>query len=66
MKRFKSQLPGIIRPDVIVTEDGFAVTELDSVPGGFGLTSQLMNLYAEKIGILSVRQKGAFPRCSIK
>ena len=46
MKRFKAQLPGIIRPDVIVKEDGFAVTELDAVPGGFGLTSQLMNLYA--------------------
>jgi len=45
MKRFKSGLPGIIRPDVIVTEKGFAVTELDSVPGGFGLTAQLMGLY---------------------
>ena len=45
MKRFKRSLPGIIRPDVIVTEDGFAVTELDSVPGGFGLTAGLMSLY---------------------
>ena len=46
MKKFKSQMPGIIRPDVIVTENGFSVTELDSVPGGFGLTTQLMNLYS--------------------
>lgn len=45
MKRFKNALPGIIRPDLMVTEDGFAVTELDSVPGGFGLTAQLMSLY---------------------
>jgi hypothetical protein len=45
MKRFKKDLPGIIRPDLIVTEDGFSVTELDSVPGGFGLTARLMSLY---------------------
>jgi len=45
MKRFKAQLPGIIRPDVIVQEDGFVVTELDAVPGGFGLTARLMALY---------------------
>ena len=45
MKRFKSLLPGIIRPDVIVTEGGFQVTELDAVPGGFGLTARLMDIY---------------------
>ena len=44
MKRMRQVLPGIIRPDVIPTENGFAVTELDSVPGGFGLTSSLMSL----------------------
>lgn len=47
MKRFKNQLPGIIRPDVIVTETGFSVTELDSVPGGFGVTAGLMDWYAQ-------------------
>lgn len=47
MKRMRRALPGIIRPDVIATEDGFAVTELDSVPGGFGLTSCLMSLYGD-------------------
>ena len=45
MKRMRKVLPGIIRPDVIVTENGFAITELDSVPGGFGLTSALMSFY---------------------
>ena len=48
MNRFKSQLPGIIRPDVIVRENGFAVTELDSVPGGFGVTHQLMEAYVRE------------------
>lgn len=47
MKRMRQALPGIIRPDVIATEKGFAVTELDSVPGGFGLTSLLMSLYED-------------------
>ncbi len=46
MNRFKSHLPGILRPDVLLTEDGYAITELDSVPGGFGRTAGLMTLYA--------------------
>lgn len=47
MNRFKQQLPGIIRPDVLLTEKGYAVTELDAVPGGFGLTAKLMALYKD-------------------
>ncbi len=47
MKKFRRDLPGIIRPDVIPTENGFAVTELDSVPGGFGLTDRLMRIYQD-------------------
>ena len=47
MKRFRGDLPGIIRPDIMMTESGFSVTELDSVPGGFGLTARLMDLYSE-------------------
>ena len=59
MKRFKKDLPGIIRPDLIVTEDGFAVTELDSVPGGFGLTALLMTLYqTDGINIIGQENKG--------
>ena len=34
-------LPPVIRPDLLVCEDGFALTELDSVPGGIGLTAFL-------------------------
>lgn len=38
--------PGIIRPDLILTPDGFALTELDSVPGGIGITAWLSQTYA--------------------
>ncbi|MFC5051510.1 hypothetical protein ACFPK9_12935 [Rubritalea spongiae] len=40
-------LPRVIRPDLILTEDGFALTELDSVPGGMGITTWLSQLYAD-------------------
>ena len=46
MKRFRDQLPAVIRPDVIPTEDGMVITELDSVPGGIGLTACLTQIYA--------------------
>jgi len=48
MNRFKQHLPGIIRPDLILTENGWIATELDSVPGGIGLTGSLSRHYAEK------------------
>ncbi|MEE2629103.1 MAG: hypothetical protein VX670_11620, partial [Candidatus Latescibacterota bacterium] len=38
--RIKSQLPMVIRPDLLLTEDGFKLVELDSVPGGMGFTAQ--------------------------
>jgi hypothetical protein len=43
---FKSELPRIIRPDLLITEHGLSVTELDSVPGGIGLTGWLNQTYA--------------------
>jgi hypothetical protein len=46
-KRFRNDLPQIIRPDLLLTADGFAITELDSVPGGIGLTGWLNQTYAE-------------------
>ena len=45
MNRFRTLLPGIIRPDVIPTADGMVITELDSVPGGIGLTACLTRAY---------------------
>ena len=34
--RFKSDVPSVIRPDLILTENGFIASELDSIPGGMG------------------------------
>jgi len=60
MNRFKQQLPGIIRPDIIpaaspfspghsipATGAGWAITELDAVPGGIGLTAALSRAYTD-------------------
>jgi len=46
MKRFRDDLPAVIRPDVIPTQDGMVITELDSVPGGIGLTACLSQIYS--------------------
>ncbi|MCP5520564.1 MAG: hypothetical protein H7A46_03325 [Verrucomicrobiales bacterium] len=46
-RAFRNELPRVIRPDVLLTDDGFAITELDSVPGGIGLTDWLHQAYAE-------------------
>jgi hypothetical protein len=43
---FKNELPRVIRPDIILTEAGPVMTELDSVPGGIGLTAWLNQTYA--------------------
>lgn len=39
-------VPPVLRPDLLLTDEGFALTELDSVPGGIGLTACLSRLYA--------------------
>jgi hypothetical protein len=52
---FKNDVPRVIRPDLLLTEQGISVTELDSVPGGIGLTAWLNQTYA----ILS---EGGVPR----
>lgn len=43
--RNRGALPTVLRPDLLLTEEGFALTELDSVPGGIGLTAFLNRLY---------------------
>ncbi len=45
-KQFRHDLPRVIRPDLILTEDGFTIAELDSIPGGIGLTAWLNQTYA--------------------
>ncbi|MDE0826301.1 MAG: hypothetical protein OSA48_05795 [Akkermansiaceae bacterium] len=37
--------PRVIRPDLLLREGEFAVSELDSVPGGIGLTGWLSEIY---------------------
>ena len=44
--RFRSDLPGVIRPDLILTPDGFIASELDSVPGGMGFVGAMAQTYA--------------------
>ena len=46
MKRFRDHLPAVIRPDIIPTQDGMVITELDSVPGGIGMTGALTEIYS--------------------
>ena len=43
---FKNDVPRVIRPDILLTETGISITELDSVPGGIGLTGWLGKTYA--------------------
>ncbi|HUZ07657.1 MAG TPA: hypothetical protein VMV89_09240 [Candidatus Paceibacterota bacterium] len=43
---FKNEVPRVIRPDILLTENGFSITELDSVPGGIGLTAWLHKTYS--------------------
>jgi len=50
--RNRGAVPPVLRPDLLLTDDGFALTELDSVPGGIGLTAFLNRLYAAQPGIV--------------
>ena len=47
---FKTALPRVIRPDILFTENGWHITELDSVPGGIGLTGWLNATYPNALG----------------
>lgn len=39
--------PRVIRPDLMLTEDGFRASELDGVPGGIGTLAWLSQAYAD-------------------
>src|SRR5947207_2970167 len=45
-KEIRDDLPRVIRPDLILTEKGYIVAEIDSVPGGIGLTGWLNQTYS--------------------
>jgi hypothetical protein len=42
----KNEVPRVIRPDFLITDNGISVTELDSVPGGIGVTAWLNQTYS--------------------
>ena len=45
-KDIRDDLPRVIRPDLILTEKGYIIAEIDSVPGGIGLTGWLNQTYS--------------------
>jgi hypothetical protein len=40
-------IPKVIRPDLVLTDEGFTIAEIDSVPGGIGLTDWLNKTYSD-------------------
>jgi hypothetical protein len=48
----RGMFPTVLRPDLLLTDDGFVMTELDSVPGGIGLTAFLNRLYRDSEGLV--------------
>jgi hypothetical protein len=47
LNRVKSHLPLVLRPDLMLTEDGMRIAELDSIPGGMGFTGQISRVYGD-------------------
>jgi len=45
-KEIRDDLPRVIRPDLILTDEGYIIAEIDSVPGGIGLTGWLNQTYS--------------------
>ena len=45
-KEIRDDVPRVIRPDLILTEKGYIIAEIDSVPGGIGLTGWLNQTYS--------------------
>src|SRR5438132_11373318 len=45
-KEIRDDLPRVIRPDLILRENGYIIAEIDSVPGGIGLTGWLNQTYS--------------------
>ncbi len=45
-KEIRDDLPRVIRPDLVLTDEGYIIAEIDSVPGGIGLTGWLNQTYS--------------------
>lgn len=59
--RFKQDVPAVIRPDLLLTDEGFVASELDSIPGGLGFVGAMAEAYC-KLGIESVGGAQGIPR----
>src|SRR5436190_10028103 len=46
-KEIRDDLPRVIRPDLILSDEGYIIAEIDSVPGGIGLTAWLNQTYSQ-------------------
>jgi len=55
----RDQFPVVLRPDLLWTEDGFRITEIDGVPGGIGMIDFLNLIYGE-LGFDVIRGKQLF------
>ncbi|GAB4240808.1 MAG: hypothetical protein OHK005_03310 [Candidatus Methylacidiphilales bacterium] len=42
----QGRLPHVIRPDLLLTESGWVLAEIDSIPGGIGLTAWLQENFS--------------------
>lgn len=58
--RFKQDVPGVIRPDLILTADGLVATELDSIPGGMGFLGAMTDAYC-RLGMESFGGSDGIP-----
>jgi hypothetical protein len=66
LNRTRKETPLILRPDLLVTEGGnFALTEIDSVPGGIGFTHALLKTYS-KLGFKPIGSPETFATGFIK
>ena len=43
----QTAIPRVLRPDLLRTEEGWALTEIDSVPGGVGLTAWMQENFTK-------------------
>jgi hypothetical protein len=56
LNRLRRDLPVLIRPDLFRSGGRFVASEIDAVPGGFGIVAALQDLYeAEGYGVLGGR-----------
>ena len=58
-KSVLGSMPAVLRPDLLPTQDGLALTEWDAVPGGIGLTAFLNQIYFGKENSEMIESFGA-------